>query len=305
MNYYIRENPITGDICIISSVRSRRPHLFKEETEEEEPIQCPFCPGNETLTPSEYMRVENGKNWIIRVIPNKFPAIPHLHDVIVDSPEHDEDIDSIEHIDKLLEVYKERMLFYYGISGIKYVAVFRNRGKNAGASIPHPHSQVLAIPFYPSRYVKEKRTYSSKGKDVMKEFLERELKVQERVIKVSRNFVVLCAYAPSSPYEIWIVPGERINSFIFENNIRELGGLIKETVSVLKKVLGDNLSYNITFQSAPPSDKDYHYYVRIIPRISVIGGFEMETENIIIHVPPEVATMELRTVMYKERAEKV
>ncbi len=302
MSFFIREDPLTGERCIIASVRSRRPHVIKEIVEEE-PFQCPFCPGNESLTPRESFRVEEGNGWIVRVIPNKFSAIPHMHDVVVDSPQHRDDLDTMEHLDRLLWTYKERLIYYYNLKNVKYVAVFRNRGKKAGASIPHPHSQVLALPFYPHRFLREKEKYERVNKNAMMDFLHRELELQERVLSVSRNFAVLLAYAPTTPYEVWIVPRERISSFVFESRFQELAEVIKDVVSLLKSYLGKDLSYNLTVQSAPPWDRDYHYYVRVLPRVSVFGGFELETGNVIVSVAPEEATIELRTVKYAAKSE--
>ena len=302
MDFFIREDPLTDDRRIIASVRSRRPHVLKEVTEEE-PIQCPFCRGNEALTPRELFVVKEKEGWLVRVIPNKFPAIPHMHDVVIDSPGHEDDLDTIEHLDRLLWTYKERLVYYYNREGVKYVAVFRNRGKNAGASIPHPHSQVLATPFYPRRFLKEKEKYERENRDVLGDFLRRETEFQERVLSVSKNFVVLMSYAPTTPYEVWIAPKEKLSSFVFETRFEELAELIRDSVRLLKSYLGEGLSYNLTFQSAPPWDMDYHYYVRVLPRVSVFGGFELETENIIVSVAPEEAVMELRAVKYSQRTE--
>lgn len=244
----------------------------------------------------EELRVGNGNTWLVRVIPNKFPAIPGVHDVIVDSPEHSTDLDRITHLDKLLWTYRERLVHYYNREGVKYVAVFRNRGKSAGASIPHPHSQVLALPFYPRRFLREKERYTRACGDVLGTHLRKELETQERVLTVSKNFVVLVAYAPTTPYELWVVPRDKVSSFVFENRFEELAHVVSDTVAVLKTFLGEDLSYNITLQSAPPWDGDYHYYLRILPRVSVFGGFELGTDNIIISTAPEEAAMELRAV---------
>jgi len=302
MDFFIREDPLTDDRRIIASVRSRRPHILKEVVEEE-PIQCPFCRGNEALTPRELFVVKGEEGWLVRVIPNKFPAIPHMHDVVIDSPRHEDDIDTIGHLDKLLWTYKERLVYYYNREGVKYVAVFRNRGRNAGASIPHPHSQVLATPFYPRRFLKEKEKYERENRDVLGDFLRRETELQERVLSVSKSFVALMSYAPTTPYEIWIAPKDRVSSFVFETKFEELAELIRDSVNLLKSYLGEGLSYNLTVQSSPPWDMDYHYYIRILPRVSVFGGFELETENIIVSVAPEEAIMELRAVKYSQRAE--
>ena len=300
MSFFIREDPLTGRRVIIASVRSRRPHLIREVSEEE-PVQCPFCPGNEGLTPQELYSVKGSNGWLVRVIPNKFSAIPHMHDVVVDSPDHKSDIDTIEHLSDLLGTYQKRAHHYYSKEGVRFVSIFRNRGKRAGASIPHPHSQILALPFYPKRFLLEKEKF--KESDPLGEILEEELRLQERVIEVSKNFVVLVAYAPSTSYETWIVPKNPIPSFLEEENLQELGDLLKNTVRSIKDFLGEDTPYNIALHSAPPGDRSYRYYVRILPRVQVFGGFEMETEDVIVSVAPEVCAMELRSVKYKGKTD--
>ena len=299
MSFFIREDPLTGYKSIIASTRSRRPHLLRESIEEE-PFQCPFCPGNETLTPEESLRIEDEDGWIVRVIPNKFPAIPYMHDVIIDFREHTSDLDKMPHLSKLLWVYKERLKHFYTLDGVKYVSLFRNKGKSAGASIPHPHSQIVGMPFYPTRFLREKEKYKNLGDSLMLSFLEGEISSQERIVHMSRNFCVLMAYAPITPYEVWIVPRRKIPSFIFEDSLDELADVLKKTVRFLKFLLGSALSYNVTFQSAPPWDGEYHYYIRIMPRLSVFGGFELGTGDVIIPVAPEEAASELRSVIYEE-----
>ncbi len=298
MSFFIREDPITGKRIIISSLRSKRPHYIKSITKEE-PIQCPFCPGNESLTSEPVDIFEENGNWIIRTVPNKFPAIQGLHDVIIESRNHEDDIDTNDKFHLVLEMYKRRMEFFYKLEGIKYVAVFRNRGKEAGASIQHPHSQVLALPFNPERYLNEKRAYERKEKSPMEEYIKKEIKEGSRIIKETENFVSLLAYAPNTPYETWIVPKNKISCFLYEKNIEELSELLTYSVKLLKLVLGEGFPYNLTVQSGNPWDKEYHYYIRIMPRISIFGGFEMETNNIIVGILPEDASREINHAKIK------
>jgi len=298
MSFFIREDPLTGKKVIISSLRSRRPQLIKGVTKEE-PIQCPFCPGNESLTAEPVDLYTEDNKWIVRVVPNKFPAIQGLHDVIIESREHDADVDTINHFEKVLEIYQRRMKHFYNIEGIKYVAVFRNRGREAGASIQHPHSQVLGLPFYPERYLLERKKYETSEKNPMKSLIEKEKKEGVRLIKETENFVVMLAYAPTTPYETWIVPKSVVHCFLEEKNLDELSYTLKYTIGLLKTVLGEGIPYNLTIQSGSPWDKDYHYYLRIMPRISVFGGFEMETDNIIVGILPEDASKELKTAQAK------
>ncbi len=298
MSFFIREDPLTGKKIIISSLRSRRPQLIKGLSKEE-PIQCPFCPGNESLTAEPVDICEEEGKWIVRVVPNKFPAIQGLHDVIIEAREHSADIDTIDHLEKVLEVYQRRMKYFYNIKGIKYVAVFRNRGKEAGASIQHPHSQVIGLPFYPERYLLERKKYETSEKHPMKNLIEKEKEEGVRLIKETDNFVAILAYAPTTPYETWIIPKTVTCCFLEEKRLDELSYILKYGVKLLKVVLGENMPYNLTLQSGSPWDKDYHYYFRIMPRISVFGGFEMETNNIIVGILPEDASKELKLAKSK------
>ncbi len=298
MSFFIREDPFTGKRIIISSLRSKRPQHIKSVVKEE-PIQCPFCPGNESLTSEPTDLFADGDRWLVRTVPNKFPAIQNMHDVIIESRGHEDDIDTIGHLELVLQMYQRRMKFFYGIKGVKYVAVFRNRGKEAGASIQHPHSQILALPFYPERYILEKQKHETSERNPVTEYIEKELKEGTRIIKETENFVILLSSAPTTPYETWILPKEKIPCFINESKLDELSDVLSYSVRLLKMVLGEEFPYNLTIQSGTPWDKEYHYYVRILPRISVFGGFEMGTSNVIVGILPEDAAKEIRHAQIK------
>ncbi len=137
----ILEDPVRKKVSILATERTLRPH------EGDKNFVCPFCPGNENLTPPEILRIEKDGLWIIRVVPNKYPFC-ETHEVIIESPDHRSDIDSLDigHMENILGVWKLRLKHH---SGKNFVLIFRNYGKLAGASIAHPHSQLVALDFIP------------------------------------------------------------------------------------------------------------------------------------------------------------
>ncbi|MCK4236424.1 MAG: DUF4931 domain-containing protein, partial [Candidatus Krumholzibacteria bacterium] len=173
----IRQNPATREWVIIATERAKRPEDFVDEKDEEEDVpeyleSCPFCPGNEGKTPPEIMSYRtNGGKWTLRVVPNKFPAlVPEgvpvreedldffrrmdglgQHEVIIETPKHNTGFGRIDD-EKALEIvtaYRDRYIDLSKDKRFKLVKVFRNQGKDAGTSIEHPHSQIVATPIVP------------------------------------------------------------------------------------------------------------------------------------------------------------
>src|SRR5579871_894230 len=172
----LRQNFFTKEWVIIATERAKRP----EELATHRAVQptpafvetCPFCPGNEGKTPPEVMRYPvNGEPWQVRVIPNKFAALmsdaqpirslQHLrrringfgfHEVIIDSPDHSKPMAllSDEQVAKVLSIYKQRYKMLSQDPRVNHITIFKNHGVDAGASLQHPHSQLIATPVIPS-----------------------------------------------------------------------------------------------------------------------------------------------------------
>ncbi len=180
----LRKDPITSRWVIIATERGKRPVDFAPTAPDPEGQGCPFCPGQESRTPPEIYAFResnsapNGPGWGVRVVPNKFPALRiegelgkegsgvfdkmngiGAHEVIIESPDHHATLEQqpIEHIAKVLEIYKLRMQDLMRDMRFRYILIFKNHGRSAGASLPHPHSQLIATPVTPKR-VKEELT---------------------------------------------------------------------------------------------------------------------------------------------------
>src|SRR5437868_15493374 len=174
----LRKDPIVGRWVIIATERTKRPHDFGARTEPRRGL-CPFCPGQESMTPSELYAVRpadgpgarpNAPGWRLRAFPNKFPALRvegdldragdgiydrmngvGAHEVIVETPDHMRkfcDLSEAE-IASVLRAYRERMIDLHRDQRLKYVMIFKHQGQAAGASLDHTHSQLIALPIVP------------------------------------------------------------------------------------------------------------------------------------------------------------
>ncbi len=217
---------------------------------------CAFCPGNESMTPPEVYRVGEGAanqpGWKIRVVPNKYP-ITDIHEVIIHSPDNEKDIDALplEHVFLILQTYRHR---YNAYRDRGQVLIFCNHGERAGASLPHPHSQVVVVP-----------------KQINMDILHREL--VNNVIESQRFFT---AYAPDFsqwPYEVWITPSAsngRPFGDASDEQLQELAALLQKILQKLVKKF-PNLAYNYYIHHGND------WYLRIIPRLVNRAGFELGT----------------------------
>jgi len=225
---------------------------------------CPFCVGNEHKTPGEIMRIKDERyGWKIRVFRNKYP-ITDIHEVIVHNPDHNKDIDRMDEknfID-LFTVYQKRIAILRE-EGIPIV--FRNKGERAGSSIPHAHSQIILLP-----------------KQINLEALG--LEPIKNKVRENNYFVAYCPDFSQYPYEVWIAHKNSESMEIGSQSLRkidfvdfgqqelvDLGILLKNSLFSLRKVIGHEFPYNYYIAPHPP------FYLRIIPRIVVRGGFELGT----------------------------
>lgn len=239
---------------------------------------CPFCPGNEKMTPPEVFRLGNGNSnggkWLVRVVPNKYP-ITDVHEVIIHSPSHKKDIEdlSLKQIEKILQAYRYRYQIH-ATDG--QVLIFCNHGKGAGASLGHPHSQLVVIP-------------AQINLDVVT------LEPLCNPVKETGNFFAYCPDFSQWPYEVWVAPktgfgegvaGEKFGE-ISDQKIKELGRLLQEILQKLIKILpGINYNYYIF-----PGEK---WYLRIIPRLVDRAGFELGTGLSVNIKDPTEAARELK-----------
>ncbi len=309
----IRHDPVTGSTVIISPERGFRPIAFSPDEYTHTVDTCPFCPGREERTPPEIMRVERNGKWIVRVVPNKFPAVVSkehnekffrhkfyrgelatgYHEVVIETPDHFKDLadQSEEHLFEILRVYRERYRALIGKPGIRYVHIFRNWGKYAGASLPHPHTQILALRAIPEHIKRELE--AMKRRKALCRVLDIEVRTKERLIMNESGFVAIAPFGSRFSYESWIVPSEHESSF-GEASDERLKYLAKFLLKLLKsyRMELNGFSYNLIIHSI--EDHDFHWHIEILPRLVGLAGFEVGTGYYINTVSPETAAEKLR-----------
>ncbi|MCX6694710.1 MAG: DUF4931 domain-containing protein, partial [Candidatus Altiarchaeota archaeon] len=268
---------------------------------------CFFCPGNESTTPPEISRVEEGGKWTIRVFPNKFPAVTleegerteYLmpaygeHEVIVETPEHDNGLSdlSVEQLAKVLRVYSEREEALLKKQGIAYVLLFKNWGKEAGASLPHTHTQAVSLPSVP-KLVKEEAEAAEeyareKGACPFCKTIEKEVKSDRRIFE-DDCIAAFTPYASRVPMEAWIMPIRHVGRLkeLKDKEYESLAMALKQVLEKLKRL--NDTPYNYYIHSSP-AGADLHLHIEVLPKMATWAGFEIGSEVYINTLAPESA----------------
>ena len=302
----IRKDYILERYVIIATDRAKRPAQFIKQKQKTTKGTCFFCPGNEHLTPPEIDRIEKNNKWLIRCFPNKFAAtttkgnpkiktkgLVHAdafgkHEVISETPNHKQQLSDLPiiHIKLVLEMYTRRLLNLSKIDGIKFVSIFKNKGKEAGASLPHAHTQIIAYNKVPILIQEEIKASKKEGKCQYCLIIRKEKK-SKRIIKENKNFISFTPYASRFPFEAWIFLKKHKTS-ITDLNKNELIDLARQLKSILSKLKKLNAPYNFYIHYAP-GRTDLHFHIEIAPRLSTFGGFEFSTDTIINVMSPEKA----------------
>lgn len=295
----IRRHYFLDKYVIISPKRSFS--LKKNSKKIEAPAEnCYFCPPlidqNEKCT--DQIKGENGE-WLVKVIENKYPALSvenfkayGKQEIIVESPKHGIELHelSLEHLVEVIDTYIDRFQALKKIDGIRYVAIFKNSGGKAGASIAHSHSQVIAMPLVPPKIEEECQAqdhyFTEKGSCPYCDIIKAE---QEgpRVIWEDEHFFVLAPFASESPFSAWFIPKRHINSIdLLQEN--EKVSLARSLRIVLGKLSEADIAYNFYFQNSIDNGS-HHLVLKLAPRPNVWGGLELGTGIIINPMPPETA----------------
>ena len=213
----IEQNPITGDSRILAPERDQRPNAYRDGID-----RCPFCPGHESDTPPEIWR--DGDPWRVRVFPNKYPATER-HEVIVETPDHRASFDQLpsDHAAVAVETYISR--YYSGDDA--YTCIFKNHGQQAGASIPHEHSQLIATPFLPERIDREGAAFGSRCPLC---FID-----DQALIAATDNFRWIAPRGASMSWEQWIVPRRHAAQM---TDAFELGELLQRSTRAMLSIAG-------------------------------------------------------------------
>ncbi len=264
----IIKDPVLNGLLILNPQRQKRPEEKKGK------IRCPFCKGNEDLTPKHVLSFPDDKNWKVRVIPNKFPVLPD-HEVVIHTPEHISSFSELseKNIRFILLAYKQRIMFFkekYENQNLN-VLIYCNQGFSAGASLEHSHSQILVL-----------------DSNLDPEFPP----VQPVENKVFENdyFDIYCPEYSEWPYELWIQT--KRNIFFEETDAAEtdaLSTLLKKIIIKLKKIhssmhkLKIDFGYNWYIYPRRP------WYLRIMPRFTQWAGLELASNIKVNTIPPKEA----------------
>ena len=304
-----------------------------EASEKNTSDSCVFCGGNEEKTPPATAVYKKGeifadtgekrvRNWDFRCFPNLYPALSSplspapfpasptpgfsgkglevfpgfgFHEVIVESPVHGKKLKDFSdtEISGLMRVYKDRVCHYAAHEKIRYVSLFKNSGKAAGASLDHTHSQLIALPVCPPGLERELKAIRKRKTCPYCALLDTE-KASPRFIHENSKFVAFAPYYSIGPFEVWILPKEHI-SFLGDFSpalLFALGEILREVLRSYAKILG-NMPYNHMFYQLFETP-EYHLNLRLLPRISTAAGFELNTGIYINTVSPEKAASYLR-----------
>ena len=325
----LRWGPLRRRWVIVAPERGKRPSDFRVQAPPaaSSPRDCPFCPGNEHLTPPEIARISGPDgNWRVRVVPNKFPALSDgsrlelarqgifrrasglgAHEVVIDSPDHVRDLDelSLEQVRLVVDMYIERLVALSSDPRFRYVQLFKNHGREGGASLSHPHSQIVATPVLPqeaeARLSATRDFHSVHGGCLVCELAREELKAGDRVVEAG-DFLVLSPYDARFPFELLILPREHGHDFTQLSRRDAFAKALKGALTRLRTLLGD-VPYNFVLHTAPrgtdwPGIEDwYHWHLEIIPRLTKLAGFEWGTGMFINPMPPEAAAEHLRAAL--------
>jgi len=331
----LRKDLISGRWVIIASERSKRPDDFRgagEAKPESGDCFCPFCAGNESKTPPEVYALRgegtaaDQPGWTVRVVPNKFPALDRgekperhqdglfesisgvgVHEVVIETPEHGRELSdaSPDGLREVLETIRSRIVSIEREKQYQYVQVFKNKGRAAGASLSHPHTQIIATPIIPKRIKEElysaERLFKKFQGCVFCRVIEQEMASRQRVVYADSHFCVLAPFASRFPFEMQVFPLRHSAHFagMTEEEMGSLAAALKNVLSKIKALLADP-PYNLVIHHAPNPglvqgdwpgmSKGYHWHMELLPVLTRVAGFELGTGFYINPVPPEAAT---------------
>jgi UDPglucose--hexose-1-phosphate uridylyltransferase len=327
----LRQDPISGRWVIFSRERAARPSDLAAPPPPPAAGSCPFCPGNEAETPPEILALRpdgsppDTPGWTLRVVPNRYPALLRAgepradseglyrrldgvgaHEVIIESPAHERGLAELPaaQVAAVLAACRRRIAELDADPRLRYVLVFKNHGAAAGASLAHPHAQLLATPLVPLQVQEElegaRRHHESRQRCVFCDVVAQETGPGggRRLVLARAGLAVLAPYAARFPYETWILPLAHASAFERGDAAQDaaLAEVLGETLRRLGRVL-PGLAYNLVLHTAPcraPALAHYHWHVEILPRLAGLAGFEWGSGFCINPVLPEDAAAALR-----------
>lgn len=321
----LRLDPLTGRWVVISADRADRPQPFSSpaRSAQVDPTRpCPFCPGNEEATPPALETYGSHGEWLVRVVPNLYPAFSGrevmsvkntgpvfteapasgIHEVVIFSPGHDvtwADL-SDPQAGLVMAAIRDRIEEHAAVGGLRYSQFIANSGREAGASLDHPHGQLLGIPFVPRELVDEQAGFDRfHGACLLCTTLDAEEEAGHRVVYADDRVVILCPFWSGSPYEMLVLPRSH-EPFVHRAqppDLTAVGRATRDALARLRRTVGD-FAYNVVLHYSPfRASADFHWHVHLLPKVTTTAGFELGTGVLINVLPPEFAAAELRAAV--------
>lgn len=325
----LRQDIVSGDWVVIATGRAKRPDEFVRTDKEENDKGIESCLFEDPIAtgqqPDVLIYERPGGDWSLRVFPNKYPAFSHgrsknisegpytavtghgFHEIVVtrDHYRHIAQLDVME-IAEVFDAYQDRYLDMMNKKSVNYVAIFHNHGKECGASIPHPHSQIMAIPVV-SPYVKleldgAEKYHKSNRHCPYCVTVEHEMEEGKRIVFENEDFIAFCPFASRVAFEVWVMPKKHSSYFerITDEQKTKLAEVFSKGLGSIYKALNDP-PYNFYIHTSPCDGKDYkhyHWHIEILPHTSTWAGFELDTGIEISTIQPEVAAEYLRQQIF-------
>jgi len=318
----LRLNPLTGRWVTIAADRALRPVDFapRQLAVESDPTRaCPFCPGNEEATPPALETYGPDGHWQVRVVPNLYPAfagddpmsVSHLgpvftqatasgiHEIIVLTPDHQAGWADLDERDAglVMAALRDRLEEHARHANVRATLGIVNHGREAGASLSHPHGQLIGVPFVPADIAEERSGFVRfEGSCLLCTIVDAESSAGHRVVHEDDRVIVLCPYWSGTPYEMLVVPKEHEMQIQHASprDVVAVGRAVRVALRRLRTVVGD-VAYNLVFHSGPhhQHDDQFHWHVHALPRLSTTTGFEQGTGVLINIVAPEDAAQQL------------
>jgi len=323
----VRVDPLTGLRTIVAGDRAKRPNagLSAAPSPPLDPAGDPFAEGHEAMTPPELyalprdgaVREPDGPGWLVRVVPNLYPALspdsdvpaadaaPDLftaqpaqgaHEVIVNAPQSVASLAELppEQVAVAMDVWRTRMRAH---ADAGYVHVLVNERREAGASLPHTHAQLYALDFVPAAVARERERFSAYaartlGGDLLADLVQEEVRRRERVVAIDDEAVALAPYGSRLPYQLMIAP--RRPRARFEDDGPTGAALLHDVLNRLARKLGASPPLNLWVRTAPRGAEHFCWRIDVLPRLTHLAGLELGTGLHLNIVAPEQAAAELR-----------
>jgi UDPglucose--hexose-1-phosphate uridylyltransferase len=326
----LRIDPLTGLRTIVAGERAGRPGgAFSVEPQAELDLETdPFLEGHEDRTPPEVYALRDGgapdtPGWRVRVVPNLYPALaadgegdagdplgagrgePELfatrpahgtHEVIVNAPQPVTSLAALdpEQVETAMGVWRERMRAH---DGAPYVHLIVNEGREAGASLPHTHAQLYALPFVPAAVARERERFTAysertQGRNLLEDVLQEEVRRRERVVAIDDEAVAICPFASRVPFQLQVVP--RRPRARFEDDGPLAARLLHDVLLRLRRELGAMPPLNLWLRTAPSGAQYFCWRIDVLPKLTQLAGLEIGTGVHLNVLPPERAAELLR-----------